>query len=126
MDTWAHIVARVPAGATVTGDVDVFINGIEASVTAFTAGGDTVTLNTNATDLHIGKWSGQNNTFDGQIDDVQFYDTALSDAQILQLFNNPGQAIPEPSTGMLLGLGGLAFFFRCLKRAATDPARFHG
>ena len=41
------------------------------------------------------------------LDDVQYYDTALTDSQVQFLFNNPGVAIPEPSTAGLLGLGVL-------------------
>lgn len=109
---FTHVAMRVPVGASLTGDLDVFINGMEATVTGTGGGGAGVTLNTTAGEFRIGN-SGSN-SFDGALDDVQFYDNALSDADILRLFNNPGQSldalnaiVPEPSTAMvLLGLLG--------------------
>jgi len=116
-NTWTHVAMRVPAGASLTGDLDVFINGVEAAVTGTGGGGGGVTLNTAATQFRIGDWA-QNNSFDGSIDDVQFYDAALSDAEILYLFNNPGQPIPEPSTFTLcvLALLGLLGWGRRRRR----------
>lgn len=43
----------------------------------------------------------------GLIDDVQLYNIALTSEEVAFLYNNPGQAIPEPSSLALLGLGGL-------------------
>jgi hypothetical protein len=45
---------------------------------------------------------------EGLIDDVQIYSVALGADEITWLYNNPGQAIPEPATLALLGLGTLA------------------
>jgi MYXO-CTERM domain-containing protein len=72
-------------------------------------------LNTPATQFRIGDWA-QNNSFDGSIDDVQFYDVALSDAEIAQLFINPGQSlddlqgpvVPEPGSITIAALGFLS------------------
>jgi hypothetical protein len=44
-------------------------------------------------------------SFNGQIDDVQLYDMALSETQIQSLFANPGVAVPEPASASLLVLG---------------------
>jgi hypothetical protein len=111
-DDWTFVALRVPAGANLTGDVDVFLNGVEAPVTATGGGGLSVILNTPATDFRIGS-NFQNNSFDGSVDDVQFYDTALSDADIALLFANPGLsldalAIPEPSRALLFFFGLLS------------------
>lgn len=43
--------------------------------------------------------------FGGLIDDVQVYDTALSESDVLFLYENPGMAVPEPSALALAGLG---------------------
>jgi len=52
--------------------------------------------------------------FDGQFDDFQLYDEVLTPAQILFLKDNPGVAIPEPSSFILtlLGLLGLLGYAR--------------
>ncbi|MFT5124597.1 MAG: hypothetical protein ACI9TH_003144 [Kiritimatiellia bacterium] len=51
-------------------------------------------------------WGGGSN--EQLLDDLQYYDVALPEAQVQFLFNNPGAAIPEPGSALLLGLG-LAF-----------------
>ena len=43
--------------------------------------------------------------FNGHLGDVQFYHSALTGAEVSQLYNNPGTAIPEPSTLLLLVVG---------------------
>jgi len=56
--------------------------------------------------INIGRerWSGiDRRFFNGLIDDVRVYDTALSAAEV-------GALVPEPATLMLVGLGGLALF----------------
>jgi len=47
-------------------------------------------------------------TFTGNVDDLQIYGTALSDGDVRYLFENPGQAVPEPMTLGVLGLAALA------------------
>ena len=49
---------------------------------------------------------------DAHIDDVQVYDTALDADDVGWLYDNPGQAIPEPATMTLLVLGGAALLRR--------------
>lgn len=56
--------------------------------------------------------------FLGLIDDVQIYDTALSETQVQFLFDNPGVAIPEPSALVLAGLG-LGFLYFTSRRRRT-------
>ncbi len=95
---WYHIAMRVNSGASLTGDVDVFINGVQAAVTGTASGGTGITLDTalGAGEFRIGS-NFQNNSFDGSVDDVQLYDTALSDGDIVALFNNPGFSLNDLS-----------------------------
>jgi hypothetical protein len=39
--------------------------------------------------------------FGGTIDDLQLYDRALTGSEVQYLFDNPGQAVPEPATVVL-------------------------
>lgn len=43
--------------------------------------------------------------FTGLIDNVQVYNSVLTDSEVLYLYQNPGMAIPEPGTYALLALG---------------------
>ena len=54
--------------------------------------------------------------FDGIIDDIQVYDTVLAESDIEFLFNNPGAAIPEPSSLVLAALGLLSLAFVAWRR----------
>lgn len=53
----------------------------------------------------------------GLMDDVQVYDTALSPQDIAWLAANPGQALPEPATAMVLVAGAALCLLR-RRRAA--------
>lgn len=53
--------------------------------------------------------------YTGLVDDVQIYNTRLSDANIEALYRNPGTAVPEPASLVVLGLGAFAMARR--KRA---------
>lgn len=59
--------------------------------------------------------------FEGLIDDVQVYDTALSEEQVLFLFNNPGVAVPEPGAFALAAVGlGFLYFVSRRRRARAS------
>lgn len=51
-------------------------------------------------------------SYTGLIDELQIYDQALTDGQIDFLFDNPAQAVPEPTTAGLLGAAGLLGLLR--------------
>lgn len=105
-----HLAVVVPDNATFD-DVDVYINGVLLTADGGNFANSGTSLNTTG-NMIIGDTGGN---FDGLIDDVQYYNEALSGADIVRLFENPGVAladigdVPEPATATLalLGLGGL-------------------
>jgi len=79
------------------------------------------TIAANALNTFIGRDSNSSGRlFDGLIDEVALYDQALSGAQILAHFEARNFIIPEPSSGLLTGLGclGLASRRRRRRKAA--------
>lgn len=82
---WYFVAATVTDGGAVT----IYVNGTQD-------GTGTVTLNTPATNCKIGKQPDFNGQyFDGLIDDVRFYNTALTSTQIGNLAD--GNQDPDPS-----------------------------
>jgi hypothetical protein len=78
----------------VTADEDslrLYVNGEKVSETPL---GDSIwNENTHLTNTYIGAWGGLNpldQFLDGKIDDVRIYDRALSESEILELFNRKG------------------------------------
>ena len=49
--------------------------------------------------------------YDGSLDDILVYGSALSNTEVFELYNN-GPYVPEPATISLLFLGGLALRIR--------------
>lgn len=115
-----QVVATVNMGATggnvVADDIlTLFINGMqEATITA--PFGSTVGANNGnfgGIDTNIARATGFANphaAFDGEIALANFYDTALTPAEVLTNYNNI--AVPEPSSLVLLGLGMAAMTTR--------------
>ncbi|MCP4610288.1 MAG: LamG domain-containing protein [Planctomycetes bacterium] len=102
---WNHIAIRVSDGATITNDTEVFING--ENIPTFRSGGSDQTLNTAATLFYVGtSIEGQTGqVFEGLLDDVYFYDHALSEAEILGTMSGqpwPYALGPEPADGTLI------------------------
>jgi hypothetical protein len=66
--------------------------------------------------LHIGGGADDGNSFTwaGRIDDVGFWDTALSQAEIQRVMTG---GVPEPGTVWLLGLSGATLWRRRRPRA---------
>jgi len=95
---WNHLAMRVPAGATIVNDTEVFING--QNIPGYRSSGSDRTLNTAATPFHVGTSIGSQTgeVFDGLLDDVYFYDHALSEVEIRQLMiGTPPGVASEPS-----------------------------
>jgi regulation of enolase protein 1 (concanavalin A-like superfamily) len=94
---WVHVAVKVEGGQH-----KYFINGVAAGVggagTVLPGAGDT-------SPVVIGRTAeGASRSFQGMIDDVRIYDLALTDQQILDLFNNkppvwPKAINPTPANG---------------------------
>ncbi|MBT3199128.1 MAG: LamG domain-containing protein [Phycisphaerales bacterium] len=109
LGTMMHVAIVVPIDAANVGDVKLYIDGSEQA--APNINNNSVLDTTAATSFYIGRGF-SSAAFDGIVDDVQFYDTALSDQDISSLAANPGATVPEPATMTLLALGGLAMLRR--------------
>lgn len=114
MNAWFHIAVVMPEAAT-AGLVEVYINGVKAGLVSTTTSG--VLLDTLAGDLGIGGRpdSQFNLGFEGMIADFQLYNRALSGDQVLELFNNPGNAVPEPTAAVVGGAAGTMLLRRSRK-----------
>lgn len=56
--------------------------------------------------------SAPTNQFEGLVDDVQLYGSALTQTEVAYLFSNPGLAVPEPCAVFLALLGALPLTLR--------------
>jgi hypothetical protein len=95
----------VPAVATIVNDTEVFING--ENIPGYRSGGSDQTLNTSTTPFYVGtSIAGQTGqVFEGLLDDVYFYDHALSEAEVLGVMSGqpwPYALGPEPADGGLV------------------------
>jgi len=105
MGEWNHIAIRISAGATIVNDTEVFING--ENIPGYRSGGSDQILNTAASPFYVGTSVGGQvgQVFDGFLDDVYFYDHALSEAEILGVMSGqpwPYALGPEPADGALI------------------------
>ncbi|MHC4146939.1 MAG: LamG-like jellyroll fold domain-containing protein, partial [Planctomycetota bacterium] len=105
---WNHITIRVPAGATIVNDTEVFING--ENIAGYRSGGSDQSLATTATAFNIGtSIAGQaGQVFEGLFDDVLFFDHALSEDEIMSVIAGSGAEpypfalSPDPADGDLV------------------------
>jgi hypothetical protein len=117
---WHHVAAVVPIGAITVGDVIFYMDG--APLTVVTPDNDPLNV-TGGNPLTIGSNFGGNTGFDGQLDDVGFWDHALSADDVKDIYNGglAGQdlqqaLIPEPSTAIMLLLGAFCLTSRRRQR----------
>ncbi|MEM6506059.1 MAG: LamG-like jellyroll fold domain-containing protein [Planctomycetota bacterium] len=108
---WHHVAVRVNSGASTFADVDVFLDGVELTVSATGGGGTGVTINTANSAFGIASTSidtgfAVQNGFNGSLDELRIYDNALTDQEIAAL------AVPEPASLSLVALGGLMMTVR--------------
>lgn len=107
-DDQFHHLAGVLDGSMIS----IYVDGVLETSVAFTG-----TAQASGRQLRIGSaWGGDINAsireVDGQIDDVQIYDEALSGSQIASL----ASAVPEPSSAWALMLGAVVIWKRRLKK----------
>jgi len=105
MGEWNHIAIRIQPGASIVNDTEVFING--ENIPGYRSGGSDQILNTAASPFYVGTSVGGQigQVFEGLLDDVFFYNHALSDAEILGIMSGqpwPYALGPEPADGVLI------------------------
>lgn len=98
-----HMVAFIINANDGIDDVDVYIDG---AYTTRSSGGTLINTAGTGKNVLIGTDGNVDRHFDGLIDQVQIYDTALSVGELNAI------AVPEPSSAALLGLGGVALILR--------------
>ncbi len=91
-----------------------YVNGVQTAITLGAGVGDLLTEA-----LFVGNRLDGNRDFLGRIDDLQVYSTLLNGDHAALLFNNPGLALPEPSTGLLLGSGLLGMLMSRRRRTGA-------
>lgn len=87
LNTWSHITIRYDSSLPGNQRQRIYINGV-----AVKSGNDSNSLRTNTLNLEIGRdYNFDSRSFDGRIDEVAIYSRALSDSQILDLYNQRHQ-----------------------------------
>lgn len=82
---WHHIVLVIPSGAAHTSDAKVYLNGEQPSLTT---SGTNQALNTPSQDIYVGSKNNSTMYFNGSIDDLRFFDRALSDIEVRALYGS--------------------------------------
>ena len=103
--TWTHIAATFDTAAG--NEVKLYIDGVLRKTGNFVNG----PIRSSNSAFTIGNRMGQHQ-FDGAIDDVRVYRTALAAGDVGNLAGPGGGVIPEPTTLALLATGGIGALMR--------------
>ena len=86
---WFHFALTVAPGA---GNVKLYKNGIDGTPS------NTVAVDLSDVTFEVGRYLGGSNYFQGKLFDLRVYDETLTQDQIRELLNNPGQTVPTGLT----------------------------
>ena len=86
---WFHFALTVAPGA---GNVKLYKNGIDGTPS------NSVAVNLSDVTFELGRYLNNNHYFPGKLFDVRVYDETLTQDQIRELLNNPGQTVPTGLT----------------------------
>jgi hypothetical protein len=93
LNTWYFLACSFNSA---TGTVQTYVNGVLVSSTGSAA------LGTSTSSVLIGNYTNHNYYTNGQMANIQFYNTALSPTQVLQLYQQ-GIAAPPITSGSVVG-----------------------
>jgi hypothetical protein len=93
LNTWYFLACSFNSA---TGTVQTYVNGVLVSSTGSAA------LGTSTSSVLIGNYTNHNYYTNGQMANIQFYNTALSPTQVLQLYQQ-GIAAPPTTSGSVVG-----------------------
>ena len=126
--TWTHVVTTYADDGAGDTDITVYVDGVPYGPTKRSAldaagnpavaadnSGEHISIGVLGIDFSAPWYSAPCQGFDGGIDEVAYYDYALSAEQVSAHFNAT-DAIPEPSSLALLSLSGLAGFLGVRRR----------
>lgn len=106
---WHHLALTIDL---VPGILSLYVDGVLAKTQNFSAGTVAFPVYNNFEIGRLGRQGTPTDAFGGFIDDVQVYNTALTDIEVDYLFDHPGLAVPEPGALALVGLGLLSLTYR--------------
>lgn len=111
-NTWHHTLSVfTPATASTTGSIVSYLGGVQVSSITLPVGA----VMEPVTGFRVGTYRSANGRwFDGSIDELAIWNRSLTPAEAAEVFTlgNNGQAIPEPTTLLLGGLGLLGLITR--------------
>ena len=89
---WVHMVATYDGSSSSSG-INVYINGVLSNGLAEDVGSYVATQNT-AADVYVGLWSVDSRYLNGKVSGTKIFNTALTAAQVSDLYNNPEKVVP--------------------------------